>query len=584
MFDDTPSALGQRWALRVDGGELERTAHAIAQRHGVSPMLAAVMAGRGIGLDDAESYLNPTLKNLMPDPSHLKGMEDAVARIQKALDADETIAVFGDYDVDGATSSALLVRYFRLLGKELITYIPDRMGEGYGPNTLAFMQLAEQGVTLIITVDCGTVAYEPVEAVKAKGVDVIVVDHHVAEARLPEAIVVNPNRMDQTSECGHLAAVGVTFLLLVALNRALREAGTFEGKAEPNLLEWLDIVALGTVCDVMQLTTLNRAFVSQGLKRMRERRNVGIRALFDHAGLDEVPNTYHLGFVLGPRINAGGRVGQANLGVKLLTEEDELQASRYAQELSRYNEERRAIEMSVLEQATEKAERQSNQAVICVSGEGWHEGVIGIVAGRIKEQFHRPAAVIALNEGMGKASARSVTGVDIGAAIIAACQTGLLEAGGGHAMAGGFSVKAEKLDELLAFFDARLHEKVAEYQEGRTLKLDALLTPAALTPDLMQQIEQGAPYGQGNPSPRFALENIRVLRRVVLKGEHIKLLITDKSRKDAPRISAMAFRAMGGPLEHVLMGSDEHLCLAGQPKWNHWNGQSSIQFMIDDAR
>lgn len=568
----------------MDTPELERQTLALAQQKQLSPFLAKLLVGRGVGLEDAEAFLQPTLKNSLPDPSHLLDMDVAVNRIIKAIDAGEKIAVFGDYDVDGATSSALLVRYFRALDIELTTYIPDRMGEGYGPNTPAFMELADAGHTLIITVDCGTVAIEPIAKAKERSVDTIVLDHHVAEAELPAAVaIVNPNRLDQQSDCGHCAAVGVTFLMLVALNRALRARGDFVKKPEPDLLQWLDIVALGTVCDVMQLKTINRAFVNQGLKIMRDRRNPGIRSLFDVAHLDEAPSTYHLGFVLGPRINAGGRVGNADLGVRLLSSDDPLQTDALAKELDTHNRERQAIEKMVLDQAMAQAEARHNQPCICVSSEGWHEGVIGIVAGRVKEKFYRPAAVIALKDGLGKASARSIPGVDIGAAIIAARQEGLLLAGGGHAMAGGFTVEEAKLEKLEDFLQSRLEKSVAEYGAERMLKLDALLTPSSITPEFMKEIELAAPYGQGNPSPRIVLEQVRVLKRDILKDEHMRLLITDAKRKDAPKFFAMAFRSVGTPLEQLLLQSAEHLMLAGQAKWNHWNGNSSIQFIIDDA-
>lgn len=583
-FHERLSALGQQWKLRVDSAEAERLVLAMAQQKNISPFLAKVLVGRDVGLEEAEAYLHPTLKDSLSDPAHLRDCDKAVTRLMQAIEAGEKIAVFGDYDVDGATSSALLVRYFRELGVELTTYIPDRMGEGYGPNTPAFMELADSGHTLIITVDCGTVAYEPIEAAKERGVDVMVLDHHVAEAQLPDAVaVVNPNRMDQDSDCTHLAAVGVTFLVLVSLNRALRDAGFFAEKKEPNLLQWLDIVALGTVCDVMQLTTINRAFVAQGLKIMRERRNPGIRALFDVAGLDETPNTYHLGFVLGPRINAGGRVGSADLGVRLLSSEDALEVRDFAKELDTHNRERQAIESMVLEQAMAQAEKQHNSPFIMVAGEDWHEGVIGIVAGRVKEQFYRPSAVLVIKDGVAKASARSIAGVDVGAAIISARQEGLLLAGGGHAMAGGFSVEVEKMEALRNFFHTRLEKAVTQHASERSMTLDAVLPVGAITAELMAEIEQGAPYGMGNPAPRIALEHIRVLKTDILKDQHIKLLITDAGRKDAPRFFAMAFRAMGTPLEPLLMKPKPDLLLAGQPKWNHWNGNSSLQFIVDDA-
>ena len=440
----------------------ERVALAMAQQHGISELLAGILAGRGVALDDVPRFLNPTLRDDLPDPFHLLDMDKAVARIMRALNEKQPIAVFGDYDVDGATSTALLHRYFAALGVSITPYIPDRMKEGYGPSVEGFAKLIDAGAQLIITVDCGTLAHAPIAYAASRGVDVMVLDHHLSSGALPDAVaVVNPNRVDETSPLTHLAAVGVTFLLLVALTKKLREAKFFgagslvlgsgtngpsqhpvpstQHRLEPNLLSLLDLVALGTVCDVMPLTGLNRTLVAQGLKVMAGRRNLGLSVLSDVARLDESPNVYHLGFLLGPRINAGGRVGASGLGVALLTSDDAFAAQHMAEILDTHNAERQAIEAMVSEQAFAAAEAQSNLPVIMVAAAGWHQGVIGIVAGRLKEKFQRPAVVVSLENGMGKASARSVTGADFGAAVHAALAEALITHGGGHAMAAGLA-------------------------------------------------------------------------------------------------------------------------------------------------
>ena len=572
------TASGLPWALRAEDARL---ALAMAQQHGISELLANILAGRGVGLDGVADFLNPSMRSAMPDPFHLKDMDKAVARLIAAINAKETIAVFGDYDVDGATSTALLVQYFAALGIPLRTYIPDRLKEGYGPTIAAFDQLMGQGAKLLVTVDCGTLSHAPIAHAQARGVDVVVLDHHLGSGALPNAYaIVNPNRVDEQSPHTNLAAVGVTFLLLVALNKKLREAGFFAQHKEPNLLAMLDMVALGTVCDVMTLTGLNRAFVAQGLKVLAQRNHPGLAQLSDVARMDEAPNVYHLGFLLGPRINAGGRVGEAGLGVELLTTPDAAQANAIATRLDRYNEERQAIEASVLEAALAQAQGQANMPVILLAAEGWHAGVIGIVAGRIKEKFQRPAAVIALEDGKGKASARSVTGADFGAAIHAAHTMGLIEAGGGHAMAAGFSLAAEQIPALHAFLIERLGPAVARYNESRLRKLDGWLSPASATLELLDELDRAGPYGTGHPGPRFALRHARIVRRDVLKDKHVRLIVTDET--GAGRLTAIAFNAIGQPLGEWLQAG-QTLHLAGELKRNRWQGQESVQLLVEDA-
>lgn len=572
------TASGLPWTLRADDG---RTALAMAQQHGISELLAGILAGRGVTLEQVPQFLSPSLRDYLPDPFHLLDMDKATARLKQALDKGERIAVFGDYDVDGATSTALLHSYFSQLGVSIIPYIPDRMKEGYGPTIGAFEKLIAQGARLIITVDCGTLAQEPIAYAVSRGVEVIVLDHHLSSGALPPAVaVVNPNRVDETSPHTNLAAVGVTFLTLIALNKTLRDAGYFATRREPNLLSMLDMVALGTVCDVMPLTGLNRAFVTQGLKVLARRANTGLAALADASRFDETPGVYHLGFLLGPRINAGGRVGEAGLGVELLTTDDADHALALATRLDTYNSERQAIEMSVLEAAMAQAESQANMPVMLLHGEGWHAGVIGIVAGRIKEKYQRPVAVVALEDGKGKASARSVPGADFGAAVHAAHALGIIEGGGGHAMAAGFSLTPEQLPGLHNFLIQRMEAAVASYNESRVKKLDGWIACPAATLELLDELALGGPYGLGHPGPRFALRSARIVRTDILKEKHIRVILTDGTL--GGRLTAIAFNAEGTSLGEWLKTA-KTLHLSGELKRNSWQGQDSAQFIIDDA-
>ncbi|MEC8675162.1 MAG: single-stranded-DNA-specific exonuclease RecJ, partial [Pseudomonadota bacterium] len=476
------SFTGKNWRSRVDGDEVarDRRATALAQRLDLPAIVAQILADREIELDQAEAYLAPTLRDLLPDPSSFRDMDQAVARLVRAIGAGEKIAVFGDYDVDGATSSALLLRFMRAVGGDIQAYIPDRIAEGYGPNAPALLKLAADGVRVVVTVDCGITAFEPLAAAAQAGLDVIVLDHHVAEPQLPTAVaVVNPNRFDENAGHGYLAAVGVCFLTTIALNRALRAAGHYQGRAEPNLLQWLDLVALGTVADVVPLVGLNRAFVQQGLKVLAGRRNTGLSALADVAGLDSRPEAYHLGFVLGPRVNAGGRVGEAGLGTRLLAADDPAEAAELARRLDAYNGDRRAIEAEVLTAAVTQAEAAGAAAtsLVMVGDAGWHPGVIGIVAARLRERFGVPACVIAWDGAVGKGSGRSVPGVALGPAVLAAQQAGLLINGGGHAMAAGFTVARDRFADFQAFMTERIEAALAAAPLTQRLNIDAVVTP-----------------------------------------------------------------------------------------------------------
>ncbi len=569
------SALGRRWQARDGDTNLVL---GLAQRLGVSETVARILVGRGVPEAEAAAFLDPRLRDLLPDPSHLKDMDKAVARIVAAIEAGEPVAIFGDYDVDGATSAALLHGVIAGAGGQVTHYIPDRMKEGYGPNAPALLKLRGDGAKVVVTVDCGTTAHAPLEAAREAGLDVIVVDHHAAEAKLPPAFaVVNPNRMDETSAHGQLAAVGVSFLLAVALNRALRKAG----KPEIDLLGYLDLVALGTVCDVVPLVGLNRAFVAQGLKAIRARTRIGIAALADVAGMQERAQAFHLGFLLGPRVNAGGRVGEADLGVRLLSSSDPAEAAALAGRLDGYNRERQRIEAEVLADATAAAEAQAAENLVVVAGDGWHPGVIGIVASRLKDRFERPALVIALDGETGKGSARSGFGWDLGASVIAAREAGLLLNGGGHANAAGLTVARGSVDALRAFLSERLGEHLQKVERRTVVEYDGTLTLAAANADLIGELDKVGPYGMGNPEPRFVFPAVRVAKADVVGERHVRCFLQDAR---GARLAAIAFRATETPLGSLLLrGDGASLHILGRLKLDTFRGTSRVQLHIEDA-
>jgi single-stranded-DNA-specific exonuclease len=578
-----PSLLGRRWSLRpID----EAAAAGLARAAGVSDAVARLLAARAVTPDTAADFLKPTLRALMPDPSRLAGMDAAAARLVAAIEAQEPIAVFGDYDVDGGTSAALLVNYFRALGVEIVAYIPDRAAEGYGPNAPALARLAGQGVKVVITVDCGITAFAPLEAARAAGLDVIVVDHHKAEPRLPiAAAVVNPNRLDDESGLRQLAAVGVTFLLAVAVNRALRDAGWFarRGAAEPDLRQWLDLVALGTVADVVPLTGLNRAFVVQGLSVLARGQNVGLAALMRVARADGPPTAYHLGFLLGPRVNAGGRIGQSDLGLRLMTTADPDEAGALALRLDELNRARQDIEAAVLAEAIEQVERGGlDQAPLVVAvGATWHAGVIGIVAARLKERYGRAAVVIAVDGGMARGSGRSVAGVDLGRAVLAAREAGLLVNGGGHPMAAGFTVTGDRIAELSAFLAGHVARQLAGGPRAAELVLDGVLHTRGVTPALAAELTAVGPFGAGNDEPRFAVLNAEVVRADVVGSGHVRCIL---SGAGGGRVKAIAFRSADSELGLGLLGAaGRRLHLAGLVRADTWQGRLDAQLVIEDA-
>ncbi|WFL76927.1 single-stranded-DNA-specific exonuclease RecJ [Altererythrobacter arenosus] len=583
VFDVSSSLNGQAWHWRgasfgISGG--------IAGLE--DDILTQLLLTRGVARDDIARHAKPTLRDFLPDPSEFRDMDAAAERITQAILGGETITIYGDYDVDGATSAALLVSLLRDLGVEAGYYIPDRLLEGYGPSGEALVRLGEEGSSLIVTVDCGAMAFDALKQARDAGVDVIVVDHHKCAAELPlAAALVNPNRLDENdiaSAHGHLAAVGVAFLLAIALVRTLRDRGYFAERSEPDLMSLLDLVALGTVADVAALHGLNRAFVAQGLKVMARRERIGMAALIDASRLNRAPKSSDLGFALGPRINAGGRVGESTLGVRLLTTEDPDEAREIAEQLSSLNEERRAIEAEVQQAAEEQLSSQHNRAVQLLSGRGWHPGVIGIVAGRIKEKTGKPAIVIAVDEadGIGKGSGRSISGVDLGAAIIAAREAELLVAGGGHAMAAGLTIEASKLEALGEFLDERLARQVTQARDGQQMQLDLALAPGGLTPDLVETLERAGPFGVGWPGPRVAIGPVRIVKADIVGKDHLRIIAAGQ---DGRSFKAIAFRAgeteMAQTLLHRSAGRLFHL--AGRVKIDDWGTRPQAEMHLEDA-
>ncbi|MAK10543.1 MAG: single-stranded-DNA-specific exonuclease RecJ [Rhizobiales bacterium TMED83] len=576
------SAAGQVWKFRPSD---DRLVLAMCQRHGLPDILARLLVARGVTLEDVPNYLEPRLRDLLPDPSCLTDMDKAAERLALAVERDEKIAVFGDYDVDGATSSAVLSRYFGALGKQLRVYIPDRQKEGYGPNIDAFRQLQDEGHNLIVTVDCGTMAHKTLGAAHVAGIDVIVADHHQTGGGLPTCFaLVNPRRADDTSGLGHLAAVGVTFLLVIAVNRALRRSGYFDTRDEPDVLGLLDMVALGTVCDVVPLQGLNRALVRQGLTVAAQTSNEGIRALARVSRAAAQMGTYEFGFQLGPRLNAGGRVGEASLGVRLLSTESSEEASGFAMRLDDLNTERRAIEAGVLSEAMHDAENKiaahnASPPYFLTAREGWHPGVIGIVAGRIKDKFHRPSFVIALDEtGLGKGSARSISGIDVGRLIAGAVDRGLIEAGGGHAMAAGLTLRADQM----AGFEAYLTEELGglALDGPRDLWLDASLSPAAANTDLLELINKAGPFGAGNAEPRLVFPAVRVVQSDIVGDGHVRCILAGR---EGGRLKAIAFSSVPEDVRALLTKPPSLCHIAGFLRADNWNGRHDVQLMVHDA-
>lgn len=583
FLDVTQSVTGRAWVDRLDLAGT-RLAGAIAQKSGISDILARILAGRGVELDAAGLYLEPTIRALMPDPSTLTDMDALAERIAKAIADTESIALFGDYDVDGASSCALMVRFLGHFGITPQVHIPDRIFEGYGPNIAAMDKLIDAGASLIITLDCGTTSDKPIAHARDRGVDVLVIDHHLADHDLPPAnALVNPNRPDDISGLGYLCAAGVTFMVLVAVNRALRQSGT---TGLPDLMRLLDIVALGTVCDVVPLVGLNRAFVIRGLEVARRGDNPGMAALALAARVSGPLNPYHLGFLIGPRINAGGRIGNAALGTQLLALDDEHQAMVIAARLDELNTERQRIEVEAVEEATAVAAAEigggEGPPVLVLASENWHPGIVGLIAARLKERFERPAFAIALHpDGTGTGSGRSLPGVDLGSAVIAAVESGLIPKGGGHAMAAGISLRPGELGPFRSFLAEQLATNVQAARAASALKIDAALTARGASVDLLHNIEKAGPFGSGNPNPVFVFPAHRArFAQIVGKGGHVSFTLASE---DGARLKAIAFRAAGTPLGDVLLRDAEApLHFAGGLSIDHYQGREQVQFRLTD--
>ncbi len=580
------SVGGRAWRDRLDARG-QAHALAIAQRHGLPELLARVLAGRGVDADAVEAFLDPTIKRLLPDPHTLTGMEAAAIRIADAITREEKVAIFGDYDVDGATAAALLCRYLRHCGLDPIVHIPDRIFEGYGPNVDAIRGFAEQGVTLLVTVDCGTTSLAPLAEAAKLGVNTVVIDHHQADEELPvAAAIVNPNRADDLSGLGHLAAVGLVFITLVAITRELRRRNFWTGtRAEPDLLSLLHLVALGTVADVVPLTGLNRAFVSKGLIALRRREHAGTTALMDVSRLSGPPEAWHLGFLLGPRINAGGRIGRADLGVSLLLEEDATEAARIAAELDRLNHERRAIEAATLEQAEAEARAamglEEKGAVVVSAQQGWHAGVVGLVAARLKERYGRPAFAIALEAGgTGTGSGRSISGVDLGRAVRQAVREGLLVKGGGHAMAAGVTLRKDALAQFRAYLEDTLGASVETARRESALKIDGAVSAGGFNLQLADMLARAGPYGAGNPEPMLALPAHTIAYADPVGENHIRARFKSGEGKF---VNAIAFRAAGQPLGRALIDNrGRAVHAAGTIAIDRWQGEERVQLRLSD--
>ena len=574
------SVSGKNWIYKkFDPGDIKN----ISEKYSLSEISAKLLSIRKQNIENLDLFLNPKIKNLLPNPMQLKDMKQAVERTYKSIIDFDLIGIFGDYDVDGATSTALLARYFLSINQKIKTYIPERKTEGYGPTSRSFKSLIDNGAKLIFTVDCGTLSYEPIKLAKNLNVDVIVLDHHQSDVKLPDACaIINPNRYDETSDLKYLCAAGVSFVFLVALNKKLREEKWFQNNniPEPNILNFLDLVSLGTVCDVVPLVGLNRAMVKQGLKIIKNRNNLGLKTLYDLCNIEASPNIFDLGFKLGPRINAGGRVGKSSHGAELLISDDPQKVYQIAIGLEKSNTERKIIEMLLFKQIDLEVKKFHNHPVLVISGKNWHEGVIGIVAAKIKDKYNKPTILISLNENKGKGSARSTTGFDIGGEIIKAVQSNILEKGGGHKMAGGFSINEEKIPIFRDFLIKNFEKSFKYLSIESNLYLDSIIAPSALNEDFFNQINLLAPFGSGNEEPRFVIENLKVISSSIISDSHIK---TSLLGMDGSFFKAFAWNAKNTCLENYLFKSkSKKINIAGNIRLNEWRGKKEIQFNIED--
>ena len=553
------------------------------ENYSLDEITSKLLSIRNIKKEDVQAFLSPTIKNFLPNPEIINDMKKSTKRTMHAISQKHKIGIFGDYDVDGASATALLGNYFTTLGLDYITYIPDRKKEGYGPSIDAFKYFIENKIKLIFTVDCGTLSFKAMEYAKNNNIDVIVLDHHQSEINLPNAhSIVNPNRLDDKSDLKYLCAAGVTFMFLVALNKELRTNNWFQNKdiEEPNLIEYLDLVTLGTICDVVPLIGLNRAMVTQGLKILKSKKNLGLKTLLNICGIETHPNIYHIGYMLGPRINAGGRVGKSSHGANLLLNSNPKEVFKIATELEQFNKERQYLEKDVLDKIQKEIKINIAEPVIVISGKNWHEGVIGIVAARIKDKFNKPAIIISVENDIGKASARSIVGFDIGSAIISATQENILIKGGGHKMAGGFTIKVDQIEKFKKFIFKKFEKLNQNLIKHKMLYFDSVIAPTAINLEFYNKVNALAPFGSGNPEPKFVIEKLKTVNNKVIKEKHIKSILMGE---DGSTIKTIAFNSVENEIGAYLLKKDnKSFNIAGKLSLNEWRGQSNVEFIIDD--
>ena len=574
------SVSGKNWLFKkFNSSDVNK----LSENYSLTETVAKLLSIRKDNIENISLFLNPKIKNFLINPHSLKGMEKAVDRIYSCISKNQLIGIFGDYDVDGATSTAILKKYFLLIKQKIHTYIPDRQKEGYGPSNKGFEELIKLGSKVIFTVDCGTLSFDPIDFAQSKNIDIIVLDHHQSDIKLPKAFaVINPNRYDDTSGFNYLCAAGVCFVFLAALNKKLRDVNWFKNNHinEPDLLNFLDLVSLGTVCDVVPLIGLNRALVKQGLKVIKKRKNLGLKTLYDICKIESQPTTFDLGFKLGPRINAGGRVGKSNLGVDLLTAEDPEKAYNIAMDLDKSNKERQSIEYMLKEKIFLETKKFIKDDVLVLSGKNWHEGIIGILASRIKDKYNKPAIIISIDKNIGKGSARSVVGFDIGANIIKAVHLKILEKGGGHKMAGGFTIKEENISSFRDFLNKNFKKINQNITKNIDLYLDTIISPTALNEDFINDINTLAPFGSGNSEPNFVIENINVISSTVINDNHIKSVLIGK---DGTTFNSFAWNSINSPLENYLIKKNKKkISIAGKLRLNEWRGKKRVDFVIED--
>ena len=577
---DYLSISGKKWTYKKFNTDY---VNFLKENYFLDEITAKLLSIRNIDKKYIKSFLEPSIKNLIPNPNTLKDMEKTTIRISKAIKEKENIGIFGDYDVDGASSTALLGKFFKLINQNFEIYIPDRKTEGYGPTIKSFRKLLEKNVKLIITVDCGTLSYDAIEFANTKNVDVIVLDHHQSEVKLPKAYsIVNPNRIDDESNLNYLCAAGVSFMTLVSINALLRKSNWYidNNIQEPNLLNFLDLVSLGTICDVVPLVGLNRAIVKQGLKIINKKKNIGLKTLIDLCKIESKASTYHLGYVIGPRINAGGRVGKCSHGANLLLNSNPRESFQLALELEKFNSERKKLEKDLLNLVLNTISKNINDPVFVLQGNNWHEGVIGIIASRIKDKFNKPTIIISLNDKIGKASARSIPGFDIGTNILSALQNKLLLKGGGHKMAGGFSIEKDKIKAFKDFIIKRFKTKDNKNLNRNCLYLDSSISASAVNLNFYEKIEKLSPFGSGNPEPKFLIENVKVVKSLVVGEIHIKSILLTQ---DGSTIKTISFNSFQNDLGQFLLNNKSNTFnIVGKLSLNEWKGEKNVEFIIDD--